>query len=84
MPNKKEIESIIKLIRLIDFNSDENKILNLIKIYPESFDLQAENKVIESLQNNYFETKVEISQDLSGFEIKEFKADLINEVILTD
>ena len=50
----------------------------------ESFDLQAENKVIESLQNNYFETKVEISKDLSGFEIKEFKADLINEVILTD
>ena len=39
MPNKKEIESIIKLIRLKDFNSAENKILNLIKIYPESFDL---------------------------------------------
>ena len=39
MSDKKEIESIIKLIRLKDFNSAENKILNLIKIYPESFDL---------------------------------------------
>ena len=32
----------------------------------ESFDLQAENNVIEPLQNNYFESKIEIPKDISG------------------
>ena len=74
--NNSNFKTLSPTINITGYN-DKNQLI-------ESFDLQAENNVIEPLQNNYFESKVEIPKDISGFEIKEFKADLINEIILTD
>ena len=74
--NNSNFKTLSPTINITGYN-DKNQLI-------ESFDLQAENNVIEPLQNNYFESKIEIPKDISGFEIKEFKADLINEIILTD